>query len=416
MNIPSKQHKGYDQLGDCGKGKCPICARNNAVFRSKNILQKEQFTSDAVAPFVGRFGYPNINVGIMAPPEQSKDSWLFDAPKYWSSHNYEIPRIVDFRSSLINSRQNLNIKKRIKFLEISQDVAMSSMPVDVEIILKEKPKFQLNLDSYMAPTGANAKLKKIELAENPKIHTKVYKVFEDTDLKANDSISYLYENKFDENFLSRLLSVGTLGIKKDRKLVPTRWSITATDDIIGKKLIEEIKKSNEVSTYSAFFGSYLGNYYLILMFPEIWSYELFETYVAPDHEFSKRTNFTTDFENNYGRKDYAKNTAGGYYTVRLAVLEKLKDMKRQASVLALRFITNEYTMPLGVWVTRESARKSVLDKGIGFSSKDLMIEYARKLVKKKFDYNADFLLNESILLKNIKQQSKLTRFIQNKNI
>ena len=411
MKIPFRQHKGYDPLGDCGKGRCPVCARNNAIYRVKNNLNKENFTSDGVAPFVGRFGYPNVNIGILAPPEQSEDSWLFDAPKFWSSNNYEIPKIVDFRSSLLNSRDNVNIKKRIKLVELSQDIAMSSKPVDVDIELKEKPRFQLNLDSHMAPTGPNAKLKKATITENPKIHTKVYKVFDDIDLKANEAVNYLYENNFDENFLSRILSVGTLGLKKDRKLVPTRWSISATDDIIGKNLIDEIKDFKEINNYCSFLGNYLGNYYLILMFPEVWSYELFETYAPPNWNFNQTPRFTTDYESIYGRKNYAEETAGGYYTVRLAILEKLKEMKRQASVLALRFITDGYTMPLGVWVTREATRKSVNSKPIEFSSKELMLEYARKLIKRRFNHNVDYLLNSSKLLKNIKQQKKLVNFI-----
>ncbi len=411
MQIPIRQHKGYDPLGACGKGKCPICARNNAIFRVKNKIEKEEFVSDAVAPFVGRFGYPYVNVGILAPPEQREDAWLFDAPKYWSAENFEIPKIVDFRSSLLNSRYNLNIKKRVKLLEISQDIAMSSKPTDVEIQLIEKPRFKLNLDSHMAPTGPNARLKKALITENPKIHTKVYKVFEDTDLKAQNAINYLYENKFDENFLSKLLSVGTLGIKSDRKLVPTRWSITATDDIIGKNLINEIKDYSEINSCYSFFGNYLGNYYLILMFPEIWSYELFETYAPTNWNFSRSLRYGTDYENYFGRKDYADNTVGGYYTVRLAILEKLKEMKRQASVLALRFITDEYTMPLGVWVTREATRKSMNNNPIEFSSKELMFEYVRKLIKRKFNYNADYLLRASRLLKNIKQQRKIFNFV-----
>ena len=411
MQVQFRQHKGYDPLGDCGKGKCPVCVRNNAIFRIKNTFEKEEFTSDAVAPFVGRFGYPNINVGILAPPEQSEDSWLYDSPKFWANENFDIPKIVDFRSSLLNSRYNVNIKKKISLIELSQDIAMSSKPVDVEIQLQEKPRFQLNLDSHMAPTGPNAKLKKATITENPKIHTKVYKVFDDIDLKANEAVNYLYENNFDENFLSRILSVGTLGLKKDRKLVPTKWSITATDDIIGKNLINEIKDFSEINSYYSFFGNYLGNYYIILMFPEVWSYELFETYVPQNWNFSRELRHTTDYESYSGRKEYAFGTVGGYYTVRLAVLEKLKEMKRQASVLALRFITDEYSMPLGVWVTREATRKSMNQKPIEFSSKELMLEYAGKLIKRRFNYNADYLLNASILLKNIKQQKKLINFI-----
>ena len=410
MQIPFRQHKGYDPLGDCGKGRCPICARNNAIFKVKNTLQKEEFTSDAVSPFVGRFGYPNINVGILAPPQQSDEAWLYDAPKYWSAENYEIPRIVDFRSSLLNSRYNINIKKRIKLLELSQDIAMSSKPVDIDIQLYEKPRFRLNLDSYIAPTGPNAKLKKAIITENPKIHTKVYKVFEDIDLKANEAVNYLYQNKFDENFLSKILSVGTLGLKKDRKLVPTRWSIVAVDSSLGDNLISKIKDYDN-SGYLAYFGGYLGNYFLILMFSDVWSYELFETYVPSKHNFNSDLRYTTDYEGYYGRKDYASNTVGGYYANRLGILEKLNEIRRQSSVLALRFITDEYSMPLGVWCVREATRKSVGNKPIEFSDKNLMLNYAKALIKKKFNFNLDKILERSLLLKSVKQQSKLTKFL-----
>jgi len=204
-----------------------------------------------------------------------------------------------------------------------------------------------------------------------------------------------------------LLSVGNLGIKVQRKLVPTRFAITATDDIIGKKLIEEIRDYSETN-YLAYFGGYLGNYYLILFFPDVWTYELFETYVgSADYQWP----FATDYENYYGRKNYASSTAGGYYSARLGILENLSKLKRQGSVLCLRFITNDYWAPLGVWVCRESVRKSLNNKSIEFSSEELMLEYAKKLIKRRFNYNLNNILNKSLLLKNIKIQKKLISFI-----
>lgn len=151
------------------------------------------------------------------------------------------------------------------------------------------------------------------------------------------------------------------------------------------------------------------------MFPEVWSYELFETYIPPNHSFNSGLRSTTDYESYKGRKNYAVNTAGGYYAVRLASLEKLKQIKKQASVLALRFITDEYSMPLGVWVTRESARKSLSSQKIEFSSLQLMIKYAEKLIKKRFNWNINQLLKNSILLKKIKTQTKLREFFNKNN-
>ena len=118
----------------------------------------------------------------------------------------------------------------------------------------------------------------------------------------------------------------------------------------------------------------------------------------------------TDYEGYNGRKTYAENCAGGYYSVRMAILEKLAQIKRQSSVLALRFITGEYAMPLGVWCTREATRKA-LQNSMQFSSRELMLKYARNLIKKKFNYDLDNLLNKSLLLKNIKTQRKLTSFL-----
>lgn len=403
MHLPKYNIKNHP-LFNCGNYNCPICAKAYSQIRIKNRIVKENFSTEGVAPFIGRYGYPSINIGILAPPEETEDTWLYDAPKYWSVNNFQIPKIVDLRSSLINSREKISVKQRNKFLELNQEVSMASKPVDMDINLKDKPHFRMNYDNLMAPTGPYAELKKAKLTENPNIHTKVQKVHYDTDLKANEALIYLYENKFDENFLSKILSVGILGLGKNRKLVPTRWSITATDDTLGKHLIKKIKEYNQIN-YSAFFGNYLGNHYLMLCFPEVWSYELFETLVSnPD-------NTMTDHEPYEGRKYYAEQTAGGYYTVRLAILEKLNEMKKQGSVLALRFVTGDYTLPLGVWVTREAARKSMASRSIEFSSKELMLEYAKKLVKKKFDLDLSRILEKSLLLKEIKNQSKLVKFL-----
>ena len=398
--------------GFCGRSFCPIYAKSQAIFKIEKMLDKSDFSSSSPAPFVGHYGYPNVNVGILSPARLDEKAELYDAPKYWAEHNFEIPKIVDLRSSLINSRFKIEIKKQNKFLDISKEVGMASKPVDVELSLDEKPRFKLKVDSYNAPMGPNAKLKNAKITSNPKISRYVEKVVDDIDLKAKNAILYLHKKNFDENFLTKLLSVGNLGLKKNRKLVPTRWSITATDDMIAKELIEKIKDYKQAD-YLAFFGSYLGNYYLILLFPEPWSYELFETYMPKTSwNVDENINYTTDYEPYYGRKNYAENCAGGYYATRLSIAEKLEKMKKQASVLTLRFITGEYAVPLGVWVVREAVRKTMKNRPIEFASKDLMLNYASALVKKKFGYDVNNLLKNSIILRNIKHQTKLNTFLK----
>ena len=374
---------------------------------------KEDFFGSSPAPFVGHNFYPNLYVGIMSPPEIREDAWLYDAPHYWGQHDFTIPEVVNFRSSLVNSRFRINIKATNKFLEIGKEIGMASRPVDVEINLTEKPKMMLQTDRYHAPTGPLAKLKKAKITENAHIEYKVDKVVSDADLKAQDALTYLYKSGFDENFLTRLISMGTLGVQTGRKLVPTRWAITAVDDTLGKHLREEVLDFS-YADYQVYFGGYLGNYYAILLFSEPWSYELFEMGVPLQaNPWSKQGKFwATDYENHYGRKGYATETAGGYYAARIVVLEKLKEMKRKASVLCLRFISNEYTMPLGVWVVREAVRKALQSRPLEFGSWQLMVEYVQNLAKKKFNADVVPLFSESIMLRTMRTQAKLTQFIR----
>jgi len=128
--------------------------------------------------------------------------------------------------------------------------------------------------NIMLPMGPNASLKNINLSTNPKPKLCVSKVFNDKDLNAVEGMEYLYKKEIDVNTLSKLLSMGIFGLGRNRRLVPTRWSITAVDDSLGKFLIEQIKDFKEIDSYYLFFGGYFGNYYLVMFFPSLWGYEL----------------------------------------------------------------------------------------------------------------------------------------------
>ncbi|MFH1276257.1 MAG: hypothetical protein ABIH82_04025 [Candidatus Woesearchaeota archaeon] len=374
---------------------------------------KQNFQGSSPAPFIGRFGYPKINIGFLSP-QISGDTSNYDSPSSWSKNNSSINNIASLRYGLVNSRTQNSVKdlqNNSRFLEIIQEVGMASKPVELEVNLNKIPKLDIKLEKEVSPFGPASKLDKAKITSNTKVDSRVERIVSDTDLKAAPGILSLYKKGFDENFLTKLISTANTGLKNNRKLVPTRWSITAIDDTIGKQLITEIKDYSP-GEFQAYFSGEWGNYYLILFFPEVWGYELFESYVNYQvNPWSKAGYFySTDYENYAGRKTYAEETAGGYYACRIGVLEKLKALKRQGSVLALRFITSEYNIPLGVWVCREASRKSLAEKPITFSSEELMLRYAKLLIQKKFGFDIEVLLKESKLLKQNKEQSKLNKY------
>ncbi|MEM3091254.1 MAG: hypothetical protein QXD05_00445 [Candidatus Pacearchaeota archaeon] len=386
-------------------------------FKYKDLNKiSELNTNTPPTVFVGsRLKYPDVNVGILSPLEKDENAWVYDAPKYWVEKNFGIRDIFNLRNNLINSRFKINVKdianENEKFIQIAQELAIASDQVDVEIELKNKINPGLKRDKILAPQGMEAQLKKAKIIGNVKINKKLDKVIND-EIKATEGIEILYQNNFSEYSLSKILSVGVLGLKKDRKFVPTRWSITATDDIIGKKLINKIKNYKWIEDYQLFFGEYMGNAYLIMFYPNVWSYELFELYL-PGSSWNKSNQIkaATDYESFEGRKNYASNTAGGYYASRLPVLEHLEKIKRQASVLVIRIELPSYWAALGVWVVRESVRKALNNKKLNFLYIKEMLESTKKIGIIKFGFDPEKILKKSRILENLKTQTKLEKWI-----
>ena len=375
--------------------------------------------------FVGHFNYPNVYLGPLIPFQEFEtglditDYHILDAPELWFGK--QMIDVIRYRSSLVRSNFKLNVNigqksrkntpsiKTQKLLESSQELSMAARPVDTETKL-EKMSLRMLMDNHSLPMGPSGITEKIDIAENTKVHPKVDYCVSDTDLKATDAISdYLYfRGQVPESTIKRVFSAGLLGEKKKRRIVPTRWSITAVDDIISKALIKEIKKFPEINEYQIFEATYLDNHFKILLFPGKFIYEMNEVW-APNTLWNISLNgdnrrlkpqIMTDFEFYRGRKSYASNITGAYYAARKSVCEYLYNIKKQARVLVFREVSGGYVVPLGVWVIRETVNNAML------ISKPVILDNFNDAIKKMSE---DFLVE----YKYWKQSSKLINFVQN---
>ena len=283
---------------------------SDASFKVRDLSKISRI--DSISPpsvFIGsKLKYPLVNVGILSPLHKEKEAWIFDDAKYWADNDFEIVDVLKLRNSLLNSRFQTKVgdmRVNKHFISIAQNLAVSAKPVDVEIELKHRLRIGRGKDKVLTPHGMHAGLKKAKIVSNVKVHAKVDKIMND-EIKASEGIELLYKNDFNEYSLSKILSVGVMGLKKNKKLVPTRWSITATDDTIGKLLLKKVRNYKWVEDYMLFLGEFMGNCYLIMMFPNVWSYELFELYLpGSSWNPSQETKASTDLENYSGRKSYA---------------------------------------------------------------------------------------------------------------
>ena len=396
----------------CGKPICQIIAKSESRIKIKELLKENLDSISPPTVFIGsKLQYPKVNVGILSPIKVEQEPSIYDNPYYWYKNKFNIQQVINLRTSLVNSRFQTTVKEirnPKKFLELTQEIGMSLKPAEVEINIKHINK-QIRLDDISLPMGPSASLESLKVNSNIKIPQKVDKVYSDTDLKAAEALKYLYKNNFNEQNLTQILSIGCLGLKKNRILVPTRNSITAVDDTIGKELITNIKEFKTIDNYQLFIGNYFGNYFYILLFPEVWSYELFELYSNSIWN-PNELEMITDHETYKGRTSYAENCAGGFYAARISLLEYLNSIKKQATAILIRFITPEYSNPLGVFIVRQAVRNSFEQTPIQFDSKEKLMDFTNSKLKEEFNFELNNITKNSVLINQLKSQTKLNWF------
>jgi len=251
-------------------------------------------------------------------------------------------------------------------------------------------------------------MKSFRPSGNISVDHRIEKAYYDTDLKASEAVFTLYRSGVLFSKLEKAFSVGVFGEKKRRKLVPTRWSITAVDSNLSLRLIEELKQYETIDDYRVFSLTNLDNVYVAILTPEKWKFEWIEAWHSGTawNKFGTRPEMIGDSEGYYGRKTYAR-PGGCYYSTRFAVGEYLCRERRQAGAIMLREIHPGYILPIGVWNVRESIRMLLTTNYRSFDTLAEAVEYACS----NFTISKSFWIANSELLRAGKEQRKITDFI-----
>ena len=329
----------------------------------EQVVQGEDlFGSTAPEIFVGRTNYPDVSAGILSPVADDADPRDYATTGDWYRRGLDIDDVLQRRTGLLNSQRSARVNVEDVwdgFVGTQREVAIADHPVDVEVGLDAAPEMDLSLDDISTPTGPRATAQRAELAENPHVPRAVEKTLADDDWAAEGAMTYLYRRGFDVYDVNTILSAGALGRGERRRLVPTRWSITAVDDTVSKYLRGTIRNAASVDEVQVWYNEYMANEYWVILAPGNWEFELVEMKAPgsiwnPDPEGDLY--FAAASEGYEGRTGYVEETAGAYYASRLGVLEHLADVDRQAKALVLRFASEAYWAPVGVWQVREGVR------------------------------------------------------------
>jgi len=379
----------------------------NFFLKSVPLLASEDvagFSPPSV--FIGRIGYPHVYAGPLVPPVD-EDTSIFDMPEQWFGRTMD--EIIGFRSLLVRGKYRVHVQKFNeggRIMEQTRELALAENCVDMELNLTKKPKGSIFMDDDVQPFGPSAPMRDLHLGTT-KFEHRVEKAYRDTDLKAVQAVRELYGKGVMVTKIQRAFSVGAFGIEKNRRLVPTRWSITAVDDIISKDLIQKVKTYPEINEFRVYESVYMDNVFEILMIPAQWSYESMEAWY-PGTVWNPNGNkiaVYSDWEGNNGRTTYAA-IGGCYYSARLATCELLVKERRQATVIVLREARPGYIMPIGVWQVRENVRNAMKQKPFLFEKLDESL----KFIGSRFEIPLKRWITQSSLLKNALFQKRMTDF------
>ncbi len=346
--------------GMCGLARCPIVSRFHAQVAAKPA---SSYQGSSPSVFIGSFGYPDVRGG----PLLINDT---DNPPDWIRDNLGMEEIVGIRARTIRGNAGLH-----KIGGNLQEIALSSISLDVDIAFEKPIEFSLNFDGTVAPVGFSGTVKTMDLVGSAKVGRAVDRITSDEDIVATDAAIALNREGVDVYQITKLMTAGLLG--KRRKFVPTRWAITAVDDTLSNGLKKEIARFPPLEEILVFSGEIYGNRIVTILLPGDWKYEMIEIW-------GKHTLWAGDEEmivqDREGMTKYGYSPiSGAYYSARLAVCEYLSSIRRSARVVVIRTISGDYWAPLGTWVIREATRKAVGSKPVTCASLDAAVALAASL-------------------------------------
>ena len=302
--------------------------------------------------FIGRWSYPKVYAGPMMVGEAG-DTSIMDSPESWIGQNKQQEDIINYRMNLVRGKQLIKIDDlENPFVEKLQDISLASTSIDSEATFGKTPTGSMLTEDSM-PHGPSAVIEKFDI-DAVKWDRQLEKTFYDTDLKAGDAVVNLHNKDVPFSAMQKAFSVGAIGTINKRKLVPTRWSITACDSTLADRFLKEVRKFEKLDTYRVYeFGS-LNNYYIIILTPTEWQYEWYEAFIKI---MGNEGLIYSDYETNGGKKEYSI-VGGCYYTAKMAVLDYLLKIKKQSGLLILREAYEGY-VPLGVFNVRENIKEAM---------------------------------------------------------
>ena len=376
-----------------GPGKAEYLRQLTATLPMFSVdVGREMEGSTPPSIFIGAWNYPAVDAGPMMAPVHG-DTRVMDTPEEWIPGRKTQEEIIGYRMGLVRGKRRVRVDDReSRYAELLRDIALSDGSVESEAAFEHIPQ-GCSFSEDHAPFGPSAPVERFEIG-NVRWDRNLEQAFHDTDLTATGAMIDLHGKGVPFSSIQKALSAGALGVGQRRRLVPTRWSITACDTAIGDHLLSRVRQLPLLDTVRVHEFSSLHNTYAVILLPTPWQYEWMEAFL---HVMGKEELLFADHEGFRPKKEYSS-VGGCFYSCRMAVLEALAREGRQAGAIILREAYQGY-VPLGVFNVRENVRQAMLQPGTGFED----LGSALAALSRRLALPMDRFLSESTLLADLQR-------------
>ncbi len=349
--------KGYRKL--CGLPVCPIMERFRANIKAiMSVRGREVEGATPPSVIVGEAHYPNVPVIFNVPPNVRDDSAKkFDDPLGWWG-KVSLDEIIRRRAQQVASIVKVKVTDPFKLYDNEVSVAAVSLkPVESEAVLRRPPRPKLTFSAGLDPVGPAAEAEEVRVVGNVCLPRPLEKIIWD-DLPAYEGAVELYKKNIDIYTIIRAFSLGLLGRVRGRKLVPTRWAITAVDRTLSNYMLRRVRTLPEVNDVELYEGEYIGNRFKVILYPGRPLIEWVEIWY-PLTVFTQAASRPLIIYNKASPLGRTETLDGGFDAARFAVIEHLNRRGRKAAAIVIREITPQYYASVGNWHIRETVRNAL---------------------------------------------------------
>lgn len=302
--------------------------------------------------FIGSWNYPKVYAGPLVAPVR-EECGIMDTPESWIPAGWTQEQILACRLDLVRGKRAHDVfLVDDPFALRLQEVVLSSSSLESEVSFLHAPA-GVSLSEEFTPYGPSAPLEDFRACSG-RFDPHLERCYYDRDLCAAEAIVDLHQRNVPFSRIQKALSTGALGQGRKRRLVPTRWSITACDTVLADFYLRQVRRNSLVDTVRVHEFESLNNHYAVILLPVPWEYEWMEAFIRV--RGSEKVIFS-DHEGPKGKREYSP-VGGCYYSCKMAVLEALAKQGLQAGAIVLREAREGY-IPLGVFNVRENVRQAM---------------------------------------------------------